>query len=458
MSNAAYRSLLLLLLAGLLGDIVFTSGFALLRLPPGGPGLPVNEVLLVGAVVVLLASRQPIGGFAGEPVFLPLLVLWPLAAIQLAYGFVSEGVWAIRDAANIIETGFLLVGYCLASDPRFEAPFHRWLGFAMIVAALHILLFPLRDILSAWTPAIGSMSGYQAPLLFSYGNPASVGCTAMCYLLVVPGRFRTLRALLAAAVVATLLVFVQARLVYLQLPVLALIILAFRPRFMARAGLMATAALLLILLLLATDIDLPGRLGQNFSIDFLVSHVGAIWGGGGETTSAAAAGVGLRLAWWAEIEAQLEQHPLRLLFGLGYGMPLTSFLGPAGDIVREPHNSIVSIYGRLGLLGCTVFLALQAILLRRALAAIGRARRQGLRPRSDAAMVIFCFLVMQLLFSMVEGGLEVSYGAVPYYFFAGVALAWSRTPLQQASRVMPPGMLLPDHSEVSATADPKFKS
>jgi hypothetical protein len=413
----------------LAGDILFTSGFMLLRVPPVGAGVPINELLLAFNLIAILMMRPSKFKFSDAPPFLPLVLLWIQAAVQLSIGLELSGFWAIRDAANLIESGFLFVGFWFASSPKFLPIFTRWFSRVLTFAAFYIFLYPFQDSLVRFSPVIPSVSGYPAPLFFSYTDPSSIALTSACQMMVSNYGPQMYRIITAAAIVMVLVVFVQARLVYLQLGLLLLVVVLFRPQRLSSLGIMALATVAVVGLFLASGIELPGRLGTTFTLDFFVHHFAAIWGGGAHdaSTSAAAEGVDLRLGWWINIHNSLQRDLSTWIFGLGYGNPLTSFRGPSDDIVREPHNSFFSIYGRLGLLGIINFVILQLIIVVTTIRLTVVTTRIGSAETHGLAITILCFLGFHLLYSSAEGGFEVSFVAVPYYFLAGVAIAMHKT-------------------------------
>lgn len=419
-----YRPLLWLVLATLAGDLLLTAGFMLLRLPPSGPGVPVNEMVLVLALAALCLGGRGLGAVTAAPGFPALYGLWMLAAGHLILDLPAHGAWAIRDAANILESGFFVIGFALARDPRFLPALTRWLNLVLPLAAVYTLAFPFQAELARFSPRIASMSGYEAPLVFNFVNTSSVALTAVCHLMLRAGWPLAPRAGLAGLVVMTLIVFVQARITYPQLLFLVALLAVFARRELGAFALAGLVAALFIGLFLASGIRLPGRLGQTFTLDFLMSHVQAIWGGGGDATRDAAGGVDLRLSWWAEIQANLARDPRSWFLGLGYGMPLTSFRGLNDDVVREPHNSYVSIYGRLGVLGLVLFLAFLASAAGSAARLIARTGRDA--ETRAAAVTLACFLGLHAVYALGEGGMEVSFIAVPVYFFAGAAAALAR--------------------------------
>ena len=437
MPDPAYRSLLYLMLATVAADIILTSGFMLLRVPPIGSGVPVNQIVLLIGVAVLTLSGRDVHGITTTAPFFCLLGLWTLAFAHLLFGVRSYGAWAIRDSANVMESGFFFIGYCLAGDLRFRLPMIRWTTAVFTFAAFYVLLYPAQGVLAPFSPSISSMSGYKLPLLFSFGNTASIGVVSVCFLLLTSAGPAVARMVLAGAVVMWLIVFVQARITYLQLAFMILLFAMFARRELRNLMMMGLLAATFMILFLLSGIQLPGRLGQTFSLDFLVSHVQAIWGGGGASTRDAAQGVDLRLEWWLEIHRSLSHSMREWLFGLGYGMPLTSFRGLSDDVVREPHNSYVSIYGRLGFMGLLLFLSFIATTLHATTQLVRACVARSDRELFVMATTMLCFFGVHLIYAVAEGGFEVSFIAVPFYFLSGAVVATWRVVKRQSESERP---------------------
>lgn len=436
--NDPYLLVLRTTLFCLAGNMLLQYSFMLLRIPPVGAGVPVNQWVLAFDVVAILFMRRSNVAFSASPVLLPLTLLWIEAIAQLTIGLNAYGLWAIRDSSNMIDSAFLFVGYWLANDVRFFPIFDSWFKRTLAFAGFYTLLYPLRDNLSRFSPVVYSAAGFPTPIFFSYAAPTSVSVVAACQTIVGDYGPQIYRILMTGALMMVLIVFVQARLVYLDLAFLLLIVVIFKPRGLRGLGIMVLVSVALVGLFLASGIELPGRLGTTFTLDFLVNHFQAIWGGGaqGASTAEAAEGVDLRLNWWIEIHNNLQRDLQTWIFGLGYGMPLTSFRATGDVVVREPHSSFFSIYGRLGVFGVVNFLLVQIITLATTVRLIVTARRTGHLEVQTCAITILCFFGVHLIFSATEPGFEDSYVAVPYFFLSGVVFALHGT-LTAAARATP---------------------
>ena len=82
MLNDPYRLVLRTTLFCLAGNLLLTYGFMLLRIPPVGAGVPINEWLLAFNVLAILFMRKTNVGFSATPVLLPLILLWIEAAAR----------------------------------------------------------------------------------------------------------------------------------------------------------------------------------------------------------------------------------------------------------------------------------------------------------------------------------------------------------------------------------------
>ena len=74
--------------------------------------------------------------------------------------------------------------------------------------------------------------------------------------------------------------------------------------------------------------------------------------------------IDFRLQWWNQMWLDAMSDFKILLLGKGYGFPLIDFMITHGIEVREPHNDIVSILARSGLIGLFLVLWLHVVLIK----------------------------------------------------------------------------------------------
>lgn len=112
---------------------------------------------------------------------------------------------------------------------------------------------------------------------------------------------------------------------------------------------------------LAVDIDLyfifKYLSKDGFNLWFFIEHFLTIFGNESETFRGSAAGFEYRLKLWTYSIEMWLSTPQNFLFGVGFGIPLTNeFLGEL--VMREPHNSFISVIVRLGVLGVVLLFCL----------------------------------------------------------------------------------------------------
>lgn len=409
------------------GCIIVNSAFMLLRVPPVGVGIPVSEIILVLFFLSIGLDLKFFRAFRQARVF-PFYLVWLFLGVgHLLVAAPREGLWAIRDAAHWMQSNYLWIGYVLASRPDFFAKFATWFRRTLDLAIFYFLLYPFRVAIEPYLLRISSPSGYTIPLLFFFSNSNALATVAGFNRLLIARytneRFLGIKLTLGVISVAFLVLFLQARITYLELGAVVLLLAFIRPGALSKLGMMGVVGVIFVAIVLSLDLNLPGRLGEQFSLEFLINHIQAIWGGGDARVRDAAAGVDLRIHWWLNVLDRVNAHWWNSLFGLGFGEALTDFRTPSGAVVREVHNSFVSVYGRMGPIGLICFLAFHFYFFTTALKLITKFKALGQWRLVAFVGGMLGMMTMQMLFSMVEGGFEVTYVAVPYYFMGGVLVA-----------------------------------
>jgi hypothetical protein len=424
-----------LLLGVLTLYVLFNYGFMQVRVPPvAGGGVPMAEILLVfgllGINYAALAQRM------GQTVFLfPFLLWWLVGFARMLAGVPAHGIWALRDAVHVIESLFLVVGFAFAGNPANLRAFFRWLPLMLGLVAVYALTFPFGGRLEAFSPTITAGAGHQVALFFQYQSTPLFALLAALYLIVafeprtLAGR-ATATALAVGLMAFTVLLF-QARTVYLQLAALFALVAVFRPRLLGSLLLAMLAVLALAALLPVLGVEVRGRLGEAISLEFVARHVAAIvglGGGGNEALQGAAGGVGQRLGWWFELWNRVTTDLGAAVLGLGYGFPLIDFVAygegyaSEGQVVREPHNSYVSVLARLGFVGLVAFVWMHMSMLRAWLRAYRRSMGGGDRALANRLLVLLALFLMVGIIAMTEDALEKPFFVFPYYLSWGIVL------------------------------------
>jgi hypothetical protein len=411
-------------LAILAGYLLFNYQFMQLRIPPVGFGLPLGEVLLI---VVLLSTDVPrVLLRMNAAVFLfPFLVWWSWGLARFVFDTTTQGFWAFRDSTQLIESFFLIAGFTVAGQPHTIARLARWLRFIIIFSCLYGLLVVFETEIVAISPTLPGASGQAIPIFATFANTGTLLLWGACFWMIQPHQSRAMhiRYVLAAGfLMAFVLVVLQARTTYLQLLALAGLMLVCRPRVLGPMAFGIPLLFMLLIVISAFDFRISGRLTTEISLSFFVDHILSIFGIGSGVLTAAADGVDLRLGWWYRIYDQLTADEVTLITGLGFGIPLTNFSDTLGVTTREPHNSVISVTARLGLIGIFAWIWMQVELFRAGFRAFRDCRRTGRTDLANLILVVLAFAVLVLSSCFGEDTMEKPYYAIPYYAFWGVAL------------------------------------
>lgn len=402
-------------------------GFMQVRIPPvAGGGLPVGEIVLFLSLITINYTGV-LGRLSLTVAIVPLAVWWTFGVGRALFDFAMHGMWALRDAAHVLESLFLLVGFVFAGDRRSLERFFDWLPKLLAIAVLYGLLYPFRVEIWAVSPTITSGAGYEAPIFGSMATSANLMIMAAVFLILFHGN-KMLANLVAVLVIGYTLAMFQARTLYLILIAVFGFLVLYRRSSIGNLGILVYLSGLLLALITLVGLELHGRLGAAFTFDFLVQHFLAIFGITSqeyEGVTSAAEGIGQRLGWWENIFRSMLRDPFSLLLGLGYGLPLTDFHGDSGAAVREPHNSYITVIARTGIIGGVCWLLIMLSLIRRWHHTFMQCRRLGWRQGENRMMVLMVFFICIWVLAIGEDGFEKPYNIIPFYFFWGIILRFS---------------------------------
>lgn len=411
------------------GYLVSAYPFMQLRIPPTGFGVPLGELLL--AFVLLTLNLPLVLARLGTVISLaPLLLLWAFGFTRLIIDTIREGQWALRDGTQLIETLYLIVGFALVATPLQVMRLSRWIVGILVAACSYGLLYGWSNELISISPTLPGGSDQAIPILGTFATTGTMLLLGAFYCMVQPAR-RTIDRIrypmIAALLVCFAVLVIQMRTTYVQLAAMTTLLVIVRPAALGILALAVPVLAFLLLVIVAFDIRVSGRLSSEISFSFLWDHVQAIFGKAEtETThdgiADAASGVSLRLRWWLRLYGELTSDAATLLTGLGFGVPLTDFRDTLNIPTREPHNSIISVVSRLGLVGGGCWIWCQILLFKVGLQSYRKCIHAGRHSDARLLLVIIAFGVLTLAASLGEDIMEKPYNAIPYYFLWGAAL------------------------------------
>jgi hypothetical protein len=414
-----------ILLGLLAGYFVLNYSFMQLRLPPSSVGVPLGEIFLL---LFLATCNLPlIMGRLGQMVTLaPFLAWWSYGIGRAVVDSFGNGLWAFRDATQVLESLYILVGFAIAGRPENVDRLFHWLRWIVVAVLLYSMTYFVGNEITRLSPKVPGGSGQPIPLFGIYGNVGTVLIWSSAYLVFLAHDTRLTRRwglLLAPLPILYALIVFQARTTYIQLVVICAIVALLRPAALKRMAVALPLFFLVVGIIMLAEVKVMGRLSGEISFSFFADHALSILGiSNSQETVGAARGVAQRLLWWSRIEEKLTVDLPTLVLGLGYGNPLVDFATPESVQVREPHNSLISTVARIGVLGIALWLWMHFELLRRWLSTFKRARRIGTPLLRDRLLFLLSYCLLVLAMAVGEDPLEKPFFVIPYYLFWGVML------------------------------------
>jgi O-antigen ligase len=318
----------------------------------------------------------------------------------------------------------------------------KWLMVILLFNTFYSLTFPWQQRIQAWSPTSGVF--LQIPLFGHYrGNYLYLGLGTLFYLFLSREVVKWPRWIVVLLAMAQLfgLAILQARQMYVALLVIIILLaLIGETRKSMKLVTILGVPIVAVLVLTVSGVEIPGRIGP-VRADFFLEHFRSI-SGAEDTPGAKVSG---RFEWYDEVFGRIRKNPW---VGEGFGQPLITFENDqAGNAVRQPHNSTVTVLARLGIAGLVPWLALHFYILGRFFFAY-RQRKRLDRRLKEFMLWLFMLYLVYMISAFVEPAFEFPSAAIPFYFFTGLALglirwqfprakeeAWHRSAPELASSV-----------------------
>jgi hypothetical protein len=432
------------------GYVLLNRNFAELHIPVGALPVYVGELLLAVSLPWAIVNwpRQA----RGLSSFWFALGLWLIYAFArlLAGGF-GYGLDAIRDFAIAYYGLFALVGYAIWPSVSHKT-------WTLFFTLLFVAIIPVQAFVIIAGPFGMPIPGSDDPTYVNRQDVMAVSLIAAAtFFLLVLRAARLVAARIAVSSLALGLVIPQeVRAATLGAAVL-LGVFAVQRRWGVLLGLLALPVASYALISLA-GVEVRGRNGSSSPEVWLnrqVSTVSALLGGDAATEARrgvfAGRDVGLdtvawRLAWWNALIDDVSSSADKTFFGNGFGADLTAPLGFQPDptnprLLRSPHNFVLTLLARSGLVGLTLWLAVVALWLVPVLASIRGATRAGRQSDADYVLWLTAYpvaIVVAALFGVV---LEGPYGAIPCYILLGMSLRAAEALAEQTATAASPAMV-----------------
>jgi O-antigen ligase len=419
----------MVLLFVLTGYLLLNYGFENLAVHVGGFPIIISYMLMFAALALAAFNHPYLGKIARqEPAVYCLLALLSLTFLHLIVDLPEYGLWAIRDASMFFDAVFLTLGLLWARRGASVTPLMKWLMVIFLLNSLYSLTMPWAETISAWSPTSGVF--LQIPLLGNYrGNGLFLLLGSLFYIFLGQSVVRWPRWIIWLLVVVQFfgLAIHQARSMYVAfLLVAALLAVIGEKKKSGKLLLLLAPAVVGILILTTSGIEIPGRIGP-VSADFFKEHFRSITGAQ-DTPGSSLEG---RLSWYDQVFARIKRNPW---LGEGFGQPLITFENElTGGAVRQPHNSTVTVLARLGIAGMLPWVAFHVCVMLRFIYAF-RQRKKLDKQFADFMLWLFMVYLVFMLSAAVEATFEFPSAAIPFYFFVGLSLGLARWQIPHVAR------------------------
>ena len=325
-------------------------------------GLPFNQ-LFIGFLLITLAIFGLIIIPTGYPIFLYIWIIFGLF-IWLPVGFINHGIVAGRDATQLVDATVVILVFSIFSRMSSEDILKVCEKILLVGLTLEFLdrtaLFQFTGVtvssffvVSFFGGTIGSSVITMASFWFGIIMRDNIKISSSRYMIILS---------------FLLILLLQNRFLYVSFMFTSLVyIFVTKPRFLNKSLLKKFLYAFILLIIFELYIGsfvqyllnmMPGdfiesrrlfKYGiENFSLAGILQHLGTGFGIENEIYSGAAGGVFQRLGWWYSLFVIMFSDTFTLLFGMGYGIPLTDLVGIS--VIREPHNSFISVFCRNGLI------------------------------------------------------------------------------------------------------------
>ena len=425
------------------GYIVGNRGFAQLSLSGTFPVLPAEFVLLVagGILAVQSAFRRELP-VRRDVLNLALLVWIAVGGFRILFDFRVHGFTAVRDFATIYYALFFFVAQQQARDDAAR----RFLLGSLLVGTITLLpvfglfqLFP-EFFLSTLTFRGIPLVFYKNDLVYTFLAAGSV----IVFHLAAGKRWRFL-GYLGALLLGGFVLVGNSRATLMGLVTAIVWLLVGRRTAYAKA--MIGGGLCVALgLLLATW--LSGRDWRDSGLFVVYERAASVFDPQGARAYASAELADkpdnnrFRMVWWHSVVAETWQEAP--VFGLGFGYDLAeNFLHiyDLGDdfVTRSPHSILITVIGRMGLVGLLPFLVMMGSMAARTWRAVRRTA-----AGDTVGMSLWCCAWIILVSACFGVVLEGPMGAVVFWTMLGLASATSAAEREQRN----------EENAASAVAEP----
>ncbi len=405
------------------GYIVGNRGFAQIT-PIGNLPVFMGEMgLIIGAgfLVVSISIKRELP-FRMDALGIVILIWMVIGSIRLIFDFPSYGILALRDFAMVYYAAFFFIAQPMGRHLKSRKVFLKFFQVAMLLLIPGYLLFNEFPEFFLY-----SLIFDGSPLIFYKGDlVATFFGIGFIYYYCGYYKAHTIITLAYACAFFFLTIYTTARAAWVGVGVAILLLFLSKN---VRIFKHLVSAFLIVSIPASIYYGVSDEDFQQTRAYAVYEHILSIvdFSGTGTYKNEESIGTGannqFRLIWWQTVISQtINNGPW---FGLGFGSDLTgSFYLKYYSVIesnfttRSPHGFILSVFGRMGVLGLVVIIFVITAMIRQTFQEIKHIRRTG--SRTDAfSLWCMCWLIfISACFGVV---LEGPMGAVVFWVFLGIA-------------------------------------
>jgi len=305
------------------------------------------------------------------------------------------------------------------------------LWLLLVSSLIYLPLSPFQQTMLMYSPTV---TGYQqsVPLVGYYATGNVLALAGLLATILMPSQFAwrvgnnapRWMMLVVFLIFAVSVVQMQSRATYIVAGV-SLVLLAISGHGLAarRLVMMTIAVIIALAAIDFSGLEIKGRIG-NIGLEMVTDQLQSVTGKGG--LESARSGVDQRHRWVSYSLSRWASTPGTTAVGVGFGEALTDFSAAGADgrpvLVREPHNSYVSVLARTGLLGFVPWLIFHFILMLKIWQKIRSEQKEMNQSEANYWLWMFTLFMSMQITAVVEPVFESPHFAVPYFFMAGLCL------------------------------------
>lgn len=377
--------------------------------------IPLNEILLI--ITLILINKEVINILYRYPIVI-FLVIWSLGYLLLSvpFGFMKYGIWAGRDATHLIEIWWLIVSIYLFERIDIKKALTKILKILFIFFIIKFIFILAGDSIKGIFVIHGAQGNID---LFG----SKTGINLIIFIVLFSYLLKLYRSVFVLIIILFFIAILQGRTIYIGL-LSAIILYVLMNRFSILKVLKIFLGIILMLILLysisfMTFLNDYTRFGiESIAPHNILLHLLASTGNS-EEYAASAHGTLQRVTWFLINWNRAMADSFVLFFGQGFGVVLTDF--STMNIVREPHNSFLSVFARTGLVGLTLWITFHVFINTKALMILSKYRKM-IKYNIYLKYLFICFFTMQAMywFSLVEPGFESPQTCINFYILLGL--------------------------------------